>query len=279
MKPIPTETATDVGSVGKWLGAAAAGALLMYLLDPERGSARRSRAWSTLRDAGARTGATVDGALHSAGERLVDLKDSAADALARGTGRLQAQAAPLLERAHGSASAASGRIAAEASHARARIADEAERARDRLESERSRSHVPRNRYERDERHHGRYNAHDNEHYGAYDNEARRDGGLAGWLQDLGDRLGDTFGASRGQHSALLGGGMLGLLGLMRRSPAGLLVGLAGLALLMRGSGTQRYSVGSLSLPTTRHAGASGEPAPHLPSAAPSASPSGSRYLH
>ncbi|MGI4720012.1 MAG: hypothetical protein ACRYGO_09665 [Janthinobacterium lividum] len=275
MKPIPTETATDVGSVGKWLGAAAAGALLMYLLDPERGSARRSRAWSTLRDAGARTGATVDGALHSAGERLVDLKDSAADALARGTGRLQAQAAPLLERAHDSASAASGRIAAEASHARARIADEAERARDRLESERSRSHVARSRYEHDERYDGRYT----ERYGAHGHGERREGGLTGWLQDLGDRLGDTLGASRGQNSALLGGGMLGLLGLMRRSPAGLLVGLAGLALLMRGSGTQRYSVGSLSLPSTRHAGASAEPAPHLPSAAPSASPSGSGYLH
>ena len=34
MKPIPTETASDVGIVGKWLGAAAAGALLMYLLYP-----------------------------------------------------------------------------------------------------------------------------------------------------------------------------------------------------------------------------------------------------
>lgn len=268
MKPIPTETATDVGSVGKWLGAAAAGALLMYLLDPERGSARRSRAWSTLRDAGARTGATVDGALHSAGERLVDLKDSAADALARGTGRLQAQAAPLLERAHDSASATG-----------ARIADEAERARDRHESARSRSHDARDRYAHDERYNGRYNGRDNgqynDRYGAHDDAARRDGGLSGWLQDLGDRLGDTLGAGRGQHSALLGGGMLGLLGLMRRSPAGLLVGLAGLALLMRGGGTQRYSVGSLSLPSTRHAGASGDPAPRLPSAAPS----GSRYLH
>ena len=56
MKPIPTETATDVGSVGKWLGAAAAGALLMYLLDPERGSARRSRAASPLGSGAPRPG-------------------------------------------------------------------------------------------------------------------------------------------------------------------------------------------------------------------------------
>src|SRR5690606_24109120 len=104
MKPIPTETATDVGSVGKWLGAAAAGALLMYLLDPERGSTRRSRALSAVRAAGARTGATVDHALHNAGGRLAGLKDSAASALSRGakeaTQRLQDNAERLRERAH-----------------------------------------------------------------------------------------------------------------------------------------------------------------------------------
>lgn len=247
MKPIPTETATDVGSVGKWLGAAAAGALLMYLLDPERGSARRSRAASALRSGAARTGRTVDHALHSAGESLGALTGSAADAISRGAGKLQAQAAPLLERARHGAHEADERIAAEADHARERARREAQAERERYEAERS--YASRNRYDHDE------------HYA-------HGGGLAGLLQDLGDRLGATFGTSRGPNSALLGGSLLGLLGVMRRNPAGLLVGLAGLALLMR-NGTHRYSVGSLALPKTRQAG---DATPYLPSNAEPGSP-------
>jgi hypothetical protein len=257
MKPIPTETATDVGSVGKWLGAAAAGALLMYLLDPERGSARRTRAVSALRSGAARTGRTVDQALHSAGESIGALTGSAADAISRGAGKLQEQAAPLLGRARHEAHDAAGRMADEADHARRQAERGAQESRARYEAERSRSRDSRNRYDVDER----YYAH-----------AGHGGGLAGWLQDLGERLGTSLGASRGPNSALLGGSLLGLLGLMRRNPAGLLVGLAGLALLMRGGGTQRYSVGSLPLPRTRQAD---DATPYLPSG----TEQGSRTLH
>lgn len=257
MKPIPTETATDVGSVGKWLGAAAAGALLMYLLDPERGSARRSRAVSALRSGAARTGRTVDQALHSAGESIGALTGSAADAISRGAGKLQAQAAPLLAKGRHGAQEAAARMDGEADRARKLAERDAQESRERDEAERSRSWDSRNRYDGDERYYA------NSGHG---------GGLAGWLQDLGERLGTSLGASRGPNSALLGGSMLGLLGLMRRNPAGLLVGLAGLALLMRANGTQRYSVGSLSLPRTRHAG---ESTPYLPS---STEPGG-RTLH
>ncbi|MCD2518542.1 apolipoprotein A1/A4/E family protein [Massilia sp. G4R7] len=262
MKPIPTETASDVGIVGKWLGAAAAGALLMYLLDPERGAARRSRAVSAVKSGAARTGATVDQALHSAGDRLGALTDSAADAISRGAGKLQAQAAPLLERVRHGAEDAGARIADQADASRERILREAEALRAKYDAqrdaERSHANAGRNRYDHDE------------HY----LEGSNSGGLAGWLQDLGERIGETVGARRGQDSALLGGSLIGLLGVMRRNPAGLLIGLAGLALLMRSTGSKRYSVGSLSLPPTRHLGAPtpAEPAPVQPAEAAPSSP-------
>ena len=42
MKQIKTDSRMELGDMGKWIGAAAAGALLMYIFDPERGRARRS---------------------------------------------------------------------------------------------------------------------------------------------------------------------------------------------------------------------------------------------
>jgi hypothetical protein len=217
MKPIPTETATDVGSVGKWLGAAAAGALLMYLLDPERGSARRSRALSALRTAGARTGATVDHALHNAGDRLVGLKDSAASALSRGADRLHAQTAPMIERARHGAQEATHRLedSAERARARARAWEASADARSRHDIESSHSPERYNRYE------------PSRDYGAGER------GLGG---------GTDYRGADAPHPALLGGGMLGLLSLMRRSPGGLLVGLAGLALLMQATRNKTYRV-------------------------------------
>lgn len=280
MKPIPTETATDVGSVGKWLGAAAAGALLMYLLDPERGSARRSRAASALRSAGARTGATVDSALHNAGDRLAGLKDSAAGALSRGAGRLQAQAAPMLERARHGVQEATQRIEDSASRARdsARYgARETAKAYDKAHDN------GRNSYDAgSDRLAARHNSYQSDRY--YDS-ARERGGLAGWLRGLGGGSRDERTLAAAPHPALLGGGMLGLLSLMRRSPGGLLVGLAGLALLLQGTRDKTYRVsdnmrdsmrGHLrdTGPQAKHAGES-EQAPYLPQG----EQSGSRYLH
>lgn len=270
MKPIPTETATDVGSVGKWLGAAAAGALLMYLLDPERGSARRSRAVSALRAAGARTGASVDHALHSAGDRLVDLKDSAASALSRGADRLQAQAAPMIDRARHGVQEAAGRIEDSASRAKDRGSEFAhDRSHDRSH-ERS---YGREDYRSDNnRSLARYNTY--ESTSPYD-AGGRERGLAGWLRGLG-------GAGRSErasapHPALVGGGVYGLLSLMRRSPGGMLVGLAGLALLLQSTRDKTYRVTDNIRDTmlaSKHAGERGQ-APMLPQG----EQAGSRYLH
>lgn len=224
MKPIPTETATDVGSVGKWLGAAAGGALLMYLLDPDRGSARRSRALSAMRAAGARTGATVDHALHSAGDRLVDLKDSAAGALSRGAGRLQAQAAPMLERARHGAQESTQRLEDSAERIRERARENADSSMRSYDSDTSRSPARYNSYEPSRQ---------------YDAEGSARGGLSGWLRGSRSSSQDYRDAV---HPALMGGGMLGLLSLMRRSPGGLLIGLAGLALLWQNTRDKTYRV-------------------------------------
>lgn len=238
MKPIPTETGTDVGNVGRWLGAAAAGALLMYLLDPERGHARRARAASALRTAGVRTGATVDHALHNAGDRLVGLKDSAASALSRGADRLQAQAAPMLERARHGAQEATRHLEHSAERARAEASEAArERARKNSwegadarkdDTGTGRALARHDSYERDYETGRRYGA---------DSER---GGLAGWLRGLGGGM--DRGDAGAAHPALLGGSVLGLLSLMRRSPGGLLVGLAGLALLMGMSRDKTYRI-------------------------------------
>ncbi|MFN3792270.1 hypothetical protein [Massilia sp.] len=273
MKPIPTETATDVGSVGKWLGAAAAGALLMYLLDPERGSTRRSRALSAVRAAGARTGATVDGVLHSAGDRLVGLKDSAASALSRGAGRVQAKAAPMLERArHG------------AFDATQRLEDSAERIRDRAKTANDFGSARPDASDsgRSPARHGNYGSYESAHeYGA---ESRARGGLSDWLRGShggGLRSSSEDYRSRDHdgapHPALVGGGMLGLLSLMRRSPTGLLVGLAGLALLWQGTRDKTYRVSDnmpARLPQMKQQDEQGQ-APMIPPA----EQTGSRYLH
>lgn len=268
MKPIPTETATDVGSVGKWIGAAAAGALLMYVLDPERGAARRSRAYSAVRSAGARTGASVDHALHSAGDRLADLKDSAASALSRGASQLHAQAAPVVERvqqrAHDAAESAAQRAQARADRERERIIEEGERARARYDAERAADARGRNSYTSDR-------DYDRDDDRAYD--AQPEHGLSSMLHGLAESLSGPH----GPNTALLGSSLVGLASLVRRRPAGLLLGLAALALLLRSTGKHTYKVETL--PPAKPAKEREAP-PYVPAGAAGAQTGDSnRYLH
>ena len=235
MKPIPTETATDVGSVGKWLGAAAAGALLMYLLDPERGSARRRSALSAVRAAGARTGATVDHALHNAGERLAGLKDSAASALSRG-----------------------------ARDATQRLQDGAERLRERsAHAYRSgSSHSP-----------ARYDSY--RHSDEHSDEPVREYG-AGYRARAG------IDERRDYADARADAARPGLLSLVRRSPGGLLVGLAGLALLWQGTRNRTYRVSdnmTAALPQQMKRQEESQDGHSRAPMIPPAEQSGSRYLH
>ena len=64
-----TETGVDLG---KWLGGAVAGALLMYMLDPERGSARRAQSTERLRSMGRQTGSALGNVWHGSGRRISD---------------------------------------------------------------------------------------------------------------------------------------------------------------------------------------------------------------
>ena len=114
-------------NVGKWIGAAVAGALLMYAFDPDRGPKRRARAKGALRDARHRGADKLEHALHTAGERFDSARERAESVYLR-----------ACERLAGAAHAAGDRLA-EASHhtrdrlehARGRLAEASYEARDR----------------------------------------------------------------------------------------------------------------------------------------------------
>lgn len=168
MKPM-TEAGPDLG---KLLAGAAAGALLMYMLDPDRGSARRAQTTDRIRGMGRNAGSRLSHAMEGIGSRF-----GGAAGIAEAASRL---AAP--DRSSGAARAIdmAGTVARAAQQGKAR-------------------------------------------------------GMLRQLM-LGGRS-DWAPAMRG--SAVLGGGLMGMYGLLRRaSPLGMVLGLAGLALLARGATNQ-----------------------------------------
>ncbi|HEY0060843.1 MAG TPA: SRPBCC family protein [Telluria sp.] len=63
------QSASDL-QLAKWVAAAAAGATVMYLLDPERGAARRARTGARLRALGRQTGDVLDKAVQELGAAM-----------------------------------------------------------------------------------------------------------------------------------------------------------------------------------------------------------------
>jgi uncharacterized membrane protein len=282
MNDTNNEQATNVG---KWIGAAVAGALLMYAFDPDRGAKRRARARGALRDARDRTGDRLEHAWHSAGDRL----DSA---------RLRATGAAAVagERLAGAAHAAGDRLAEVShrtrdrlEHARERLADASYEAKDRA------SHAAHEA--RDRMKHAAYEARDRashaahetrEHAGSAADQARdraeyaaerareraeharerleqtahgmktearsRAHAAASQVRSWADHLTEAFGSRSPTltNSALLGTGALSVVGLARRSPLAALLGLGALAVLLR-SDRGRHMVDSL-----RHRGAASQ---------------------
>jgi uncharacterized membrane protein len=204
-----TDTSTaDAGlELAKWLGGAAAGALLMYMLDPDRGSARRAQSVAAVRGAGTRTSSALGNVWRGAGDRLGAMADDAMESVKPdGTAgkigstlsRAGQAASDMLDDTMSKAKSALGRgsdIAGDARDSASDMMDQASRSASRMKDRVT--------------------------------DAWRDSatGPNAW--------GPTV-----RNSALLGGGLLALTGLMRRSPMGLILGLAGAALLARGATNQ-----------------------------------------
>jgi len=221
-----TDTGFEPGlELAKWLGGAAAGALLMYMLDPDRGGARRAQSAAAVRGAGTRTSSALGNVWRAAGARVGaladDVRDNAGDALASvkpdgkagkigsTLARVGHAASSVLDDTMSKAKSAIGRAGDAAddtrSQARGAIARACDSAADVVEQA--------------SRGAGRI--------GGKVADAWRDSasGPDAWKPTL-------------RNSALIGGGLLALTGLMRRSPIGLALGLAGAALLARGATNQ-----------------------------------------
>jgi uncharacterized membrane protein len=175
----------DVGlDLGKWLGGAAAGALLMYMLDPDRGSARRAETTHKLRDVGHQGGSLLGNVWDSIGSRISGAVDTASDMAksVKPNGAAEAvseTASRLGQRSHDKVADVLGDTMSRAGKVAAEAKDRMQQARQALG-------------ERDE-----------------------------WVPGV-------------RNATLVGGSLLGLYGLMRRSPFGVLLGLAGVAVVARG---------------------------------------------
>jgi uncharacterized membrane protein/gas vesicle protein len=188
---------TDSGlGLGKLLGGVAAGAVLMYLLDPDRGRDRRTMGTDRIRGLGRSTTQALGSALHSAGNRLGSVVEDAgqrmssvADTVADSARNVAAQARP-----NGSAGPALGDSVARMGHA----------ASERLGDSVNRMGESVSRFGRS----------------ASRMLATVPGAGGGWASAIGS-------------PTMLGGGLLGLYSLMRRSPLRMAIGVAGLVLLAR----------------------------------------------
>jgi uncharacterized membrane protein len=221
MQRLPTQstTTTDTGlELAKWLGGAAAGALLMYMLDPDRGSARRAQSAAAVRNAGSLTTGALGNAWRGAGSRVSAAADDAVEA-----------ATP--EGGIGSALSRMGRAASELfDDTVSKAKDAADRASNTAGDLADRT----------------------QHSDAYASARSAVGKAVDFYDDtrksagrLGQRVaqevhGDSDGAwgPTMRNTALVGGGLLALMGLMRRSPLGVVAGQAGAALLARGAANQ-----------------------------------------
>lgn len=171
---------TDTGlSLGKWLGGAAAGALIMYMLDPDRGRARRTMTTERIREAGHAAGERMREAGHATGERIGSVWHDLGSRI--GGSR-------LFGKPDGHAEAVGESVSQMGREAREAASETLHRA---------------------------------EHLAS-------DMRGADWAPAM-------------RNSAMVGGGMLGLYGLMQRSPLGVALGLAGLALLARGAANKPLS--------------------------------------
>ena len=222
MQRLPTQstTTTDTGlELAKWLGGAAAGALLMYMLDPDRGSARRAQSAAAVRSAGSRTTGALGNVWRGAGDRVGAAADDAID-MAKPDGSIGGTISNAFSKARDVAVDAMNRASSAASDLAgdAKDSDTYSNARSTVSKAVSRAADTAADF--------------------YD-DTRKSAGCLG-RRVAQEVRGDSEGAwaPTMRNSALAGGAVLALMGLMRRSPMGALIGLAGAALLARGAANQ-----------------------------------------
>jgi len=214
---------TDTGyEIAKWIGGAAAGALLMYMLDPDRGGARRAQSAAAVRNAGARTSSALGNVWRGAGERIGAAGDELRDRTAGMADGAGARSGSALERMGHAASEALDAGIDRAKDALTKAGDAVgggvDKARHAL---------------------GSAAGGDGHAVGNGMDKARA------MAHDVRTRVRATLQAGPGgewtltaRNSALAGGGLLALYALSRRSPLAWMLGLAGAALLARGATNQ-----------------------------------------
>ena len=243
--PTTTDHSLEAADLAKLVGGAAAGALLMYLLDPDRGSARRATSTTALKNAGSRTGSALGNAWHGIGERIGSAArhagDAAGDLLDDATktgGKYLDEASSTAGKYLDEARSTAGKYIDEAGTRAGKYADEAaSRASRVLESAKPNGSARRTYDDAvDSASHLIDSAAGSAGAAAsrFGRMASQAAGSAGRALHLDER---DLVASLLRNPALVGGGILGLIGLFRRSPLAAAAGVAGLALAVRGSGS------------------------------------------
>jgi uncharacterized membrane protein len=229
MQRLPTQstTTTDTGlELAKWLGGAAAGALLMYMLDPDRGSARRAQSAAAVRNAGSRTTSAISNVWHGASERIGAATDDAMEAV-RPDGGIGSAISRMGRAAGDMADEAISKAKGAMSRASSTASDLADQAQDRDTYSSTRGAVS-----------GAVSRAADSVSEFYDDTRKSAGRLGKRMVE--EVRGDSEGAWNPgmRNTALVGGALLALMGVMRRSPVSAVLGLAGAALLARGAATQ-----------------------------------------
>jgi uncharacterized membrane protein len=227
MQRLTTDESLDLA---KWMSGAAAGALLIYMLDPDRGGARRARSVAALRGAGARLGAAAAGMGGQAGNKIGGRAGSEHGDKLRDEVRDAAGAASNAAALDGAAGKPLARVGHVIDKTLGQMLD------DTLSNARRVLGVE---------------APAGDAVGRVKNTAQRagDGAALPWADDAGGmgrfaaNVRKAFSPSAGgdgawpptlRNTALIGGGLLALNAVLRRSPLSLALGLAGAALLARG---------------------------------------------
>ena len=230
----PTDSSIEAGDLVKLLGGAAAGALLMYMLDPDRGSARRATSTTALRTAGSRTGSALGNAWHGIGERIGKAASHATEVAGEMLDDASSTAGKYLD----DASSTAGKYLDEAGSRAGKYVDEASSRAGKYTDRMIESARPNGSARRtyDDAVEGASRMIDDASSSAsaaasrFGSMASQAAGSAAKALHLDNR--DDLSALL-RNPAVVGGGLLGLIGLFRRSPLGVAAAVAALAYAAR----------------------------------------------